>query len=84
MSPDEAVATVLCWLDTSPSDEMLGRAALTQLESLVDWHWREVEDELLRLLPERADLRAIVRGCWFDESVPDEVVDRLLAAAAET
>jgi hypothetical protein len=57
---------------------------LTQLESLVDWHWREVEDELLRLLPERADLRAIVRGCWFDESVPDEVVDRLLAAAAET
>ena len=83
MSPDEAIAHVLRWLDTYPSDEMLGRAALTQLEPLVDWHWRVVEAELLRQLAARADLRAVVRECWFDASVPDEVVDRMLAAAAE-
>jgi hypothetical protein len=82
MSADEALAHVLRWLDTSPSDEMLGRAALTQLEPLVDWHWRALEDDLLGLLAERADLRVIVRDCVFDDSVPDEVAERLYAAAA--
>ena len=39
MTPNEAIAHVLRWLDTSPADEMLGRAALPQLEPLVDWLW---------------------------------------------
>lgn len=81
MTPSEAIAHVLRWLDTSPSDEMLGRAALTQLEPLVDWHWKVVESDLLRLLAERADLRTIVRGCVFDPSVPDDVAERLYVAA---
>lgn len=81
MTPSEAIAHVLRWLDTSPTDEMLGLAALTQLEPLVDWHWEVIESDLLPLLAERSDLRTIVRGCMFDRSVPDEVVDRLRAAA---
>jgi hypothetical protein len=82
MTPDEALAFVLRWLATSPDEEMLGRAALTQLEPLVDWHWREIEGELLVLLAERADLRTVVRDCMFDDSVPDDVAERLWAAAA--
>ena len=49
MSATEAIEFALSWLDTSPDEEMLGRSALTQMEPLVDWHWRELEDYLLLL-----------------------------------
>lgn len=81
MTAGEAIELVLRWLDTAPDDEMLRRATLTQFEPLVDWHWRQIEGELLTLLSERADLRMMARGCMFDPSVPDDVAERIDAAA---
>ncbi len=81
MAPSEAIEFVVGWLDTEPDDEMLELAAMTMLEPLVDWHWRTIERELLALLAERADLRKVVRICWFDASTPDEVAERIYSAA---
>jgi hypothetical protein len=83
MSPQDALAFVLAWLDTGPDDEMLGRAALTQLEPLVDWHWAAVSDELIHLMATRPDLRRVVDGCMFDPSGPSAVQQALWRAAKQ-
>jgi hypothetical protein len=77
MTPDEAVAFLVAFLDSEPDDDSLCAAALTMGEPLVDWHWRAVEDRFMTLLQDRPALRRMVSCCDFDESVPSLVRERL-------
>jgi hypothetical protein len=79
VGPEAALAFVLEWLDTGPSDDMISRSALTQMEPLVDWHWETIGADLLQLMRSRPDLRLAVRGSMFD--VPRPVADALHRAA---
>lgn len=77
MTPDQAFALLIAFLDTEPVDDSLCAAALTIGEPLVDWHWRTVEDRLVALMEDRPDIRKMVSCCDFDESVPSPVRERL-------
>jgi hypothetical protein len=77
MTPDEALAFTVAFLDTSPDDDALCLAALTIGEPLIDWHWQTIEEAFVALLAERADLRKMVSCCAFDDAVPERVTDRL-------
>src|SRR5437763_16904022 len=77
MTPRDALAFTVAFLDEAPDDDTLCAAALTIGEPLIDWHWRALEEELVELLRERAAFRKMVSCCDFDDSVPEEVRDRL-------
>jgi hypothetical protein len=83
LPPQAAVDFTLSYLDDHPDVEDIGRAALFIGEPLVDWHGTDVADRLVELMSERADLRLLIRGCDFDDSVPATVRARLYDAAEE-
>jgi hypothetical protein len=77
MTPQEALAFTVAFLDRSPNDDTLCRAALTIGEPLIDWHWSVIEDEFVAILEKRMDLRKLVSCCDFDSSVPASVRKRI-------
>jgi hypothetical protein len=77
MTPVEALAFAVAFLDRSPDDDTLCMAALTIGEPLIDWHWEAIEEAFVALLTERADLRKMVSCCDFDDSVPERVRQRI-------
>lgn len=77
MTPEEALAFTVTFLDMEPDDDALCMAALTIGEPLIDWHWQAVEEAFVALLAERQALRKMVSCCDFDESVPEGVRDRI-------
>ena len=79
MTAHEALAFTVAFLDGSPGDATLCLAALTIAEPLVDWHWQELEDQLVDLVAHRSNARKMMSCCMFDPSVPDRVINRLLS-----
>jgi hypothetical protein len=79
MTPEEALAFTITFLDTEPDDDALCLAALTIGEPLIDWHWMAIEEAFVALLSERQSLRKIVSCCDFDQSVPEHVRARIYA-----
>jgi hypothetical protein len=77
MTPVEALAFLVEFLDTQPSEHTLCSAALTIGEPLIDWHWRFILEPFLVLLAESPALRTMVSCCDFDSSVPEPVRDRI-------
>lgn len=77
MTPDEALAFAVAFLDSEPDDDTLCLAALTIGEPLIDWHWKVIEEAFIAVLAVRPGLRKMVSCCVFDQSVPERVRERI-------
>jgi hypothetical protein len=77
MTPEQALAATLAFLDSSPDDQALCSAAVTIGEPLIDCHWQAIGEHFLALLAERSDLRKMLSCCDFDEAVPELLRERL-------
>jgi hypothetical protein len=79
MTPEEALAFTVAFLDTEPDNHALCSAALTIWEPLIDWHWKVIEEAFIAIVAVRPGLRKMVSCCDFDEAVPEAVRDRIYA-----
>ena len=83
MSDQQALAFLLAFLDRHPDDEALCRAALTIGEPLLEWHWQTIGEDVVELASARSDVRKLVSCCDFDDTVPEELRQRLYKLVRE-